>query len=92
MAFTVTLNHGRPYLLADLSGPAGRVDLCAAADFIGSACTLAQYRRALIDMQKTAPSLTFTDHLQIGGHIAQAFSGMDRVATVVKASDRVGTS
>jgi hypothetical protein len=92
VAFTVTLHHGRSYLLAEASGPCGIAELSGSADLMRTVAHRLGYRRVLADLRQTQPTLSFTEHLQLGSHIAAALGDLERVATVVQQQDRVGTS
>lgn len=92
MPFTLTVEPGPAYLFVVGAGPVSLAELCAAADFVASLAQRQGRQRALIELSGTEPHLSFTDHLQLGTHVAQAFAGLQRVATVVSADNRVGTS
>lgn len=92
MHFSVTVACQPGYLLLVASGPATLADLCGLASLGGTVCGKASHARALVDLRQTDPQLSFTDHLQLGGHFAEAFSAVAKVATVVSPRDRVGTS
>lgn len=92
MPFTTTVHHGRPYLLIEAAGPASLSDLCGLASLIGTVGQRVGYRRVLINMLPLELSLTFTEHLQLGAWVADQLGKLDRVATVVTAANRKGTS
>lgn len=92
MAFTVTVHRGPACLLMEMSGEATLVELKASADLAAAICRDAHYRRALVDLLQVHQALSFTEHLQLGAHIAEKLGFLDRVATVVPQSDRTGTS
>lgn len=92
MGFSVTVAHHPRWLLLVASGPATLADLCGLASLGATVCSKASHHSALIDLRQTEPQLSFTDHLQLGGHFAEAFRDVAKVATVVAPKDRVGTS
>lgn len=92
MPFSLTVHHGRPHLLVQAGGVSTLADLCGAADLVAAVTAQAGYRRALLDLTATDPQLSFTQHLQLGAHVAQRLSGLERVATVVSPANRTGTS
>lgn len=92
MPFTTTVHHGLPYLLVEAAGPASLADLCGCAEMVASIAGRAGYRRALIDMTEIEVALSFTDHLQLGTHVAGCMAQLERVATVVTPANRKGTS
>ncbi|RYY73128.1 MAG: hypothetical protein EOO24_46630, partial [Comamonadaceae bacterium] len=83
---------GLPYLLAEGSGPALLADLCGSAELVASIAARMGYRRAVIDLQAATVALSFTDHLQLGTHVAKHLSHLDRVASIVRLDERKGTS
>jgi hypothetical protein len=89
---TLTLRHGPAFLQVDASGPASLADLCGMADLLGTVCARQGYRRALMNLLDVEIALSFTDHLQLGGHVAQQLAPLERVASVVPQRYRTGTS
>lgn len=61
-------------------------------DFVRATCKSHGHARALLDLTAVHIELTFTDHLALGSHAANQLRGMTRVASVVDARLRVGTS
>lgn len=92
MPFSLSLRHGLPYLLVQISGPVVLADLCGSADLIATVARMGGQRRVLIDLLQTEVGLSFTDHLQLGTYIATALEAPERVATVVSTQNRSGTS
>jgi len=92
MHFSVTVAPQAGYLLLVASGPATLADLCGLASLGATVCGKGTHARALVDLRQAEPQLSFTDHLQLGSHFAEAFRDVARVATVVAPKDRVGTS
>lgn len=92
MAFSLSLRHGLPYLLVQISGPVVLADLCGSADLIATVARMGGQRRVLIDLLQTEVGLSFTDHLQLGTYIATALEALERVATVASTQNRSGTS
>lgn len=92
-ALTLTVHHHRAgWLQVDAAGPASLADLCGLADLLATVCARQGYRRALMNLLGVEIALSFTDHLQLGGYVAQQLNGMDRVASVVPQRYRTGTS
>jgi hypothetical protein len=92
MPFSVQVHHTLPFLLVQASGPAGLADLCGCADMVAGIAQRKGYRRALLDLHATQPQLSFTDHLQLGTHVAAALAALQRVATVISVENRSGAS
>ncbi|MDB5900324.1 MAG: hypothetical protein JWP22_2229 [Ramlibacter sp.] len=92
MSFSLRVHHGLPYLMVELEGPATLADLCGAADLVGTTAAKAGYQRALLDLRATESMLAFTDHLQLGTHVAAAMAGLQRVASVASLTNRSGAS
>jgi hypothetical protein len=90
--FTVSIDDAGPYFLAVASGRAQLGHLCGFADLSARVAVAKGYRRALIDLLAVEPSLSFTEHLQLGSHVASAFEPLDRVATLVPQNEKKGTS
>lgn len=89
--FALTVNHGS-YLVVVGSGHAELCDLLGLFDFAASVSGSRQYHRALIDLYDVEIGFSFTDHLSLGMHAAQALRRLERVASVVHPRYRVGTS
>ncbi len=89
--FALTVHHG-PYLVVVGSGHAQLCDLLGLFDFAASLSGSCQYQRALVDLYGVEIGFSFTDHLSLGMHAAQALRRLDRVASVVHPRYRVGTS
>jgi hypothetical protein len=93
MPFTAAVHHGRPYLLVEASGPASLTDLLGLADMVATIASMAGYRRTVIDMLGADLAvLAFTDHLTLGAYVAEKFRPQEKVATVVRAESKKGTS
>jgi hypothetical protein len=92
MPFTVRIHHDHPYLLVQAEGPAVLGDLCGAADLVATTARMRPCRRALLDLLAMQPTLSFTDHLQLGTHVAASLASLERVATVVTVEVRSGAS
>jgi hypothetical protein len=92
MPFTVHIHHDQPYLVAVAEGPAVLGDLCGAADLVATTARMQGRRRALLDMRGMQPALSFTDHLQLGTHVAASLAALERVASLVTAEVRSGAS
>ncbi|KQT11585.1 hypothetical protein [Ramlibacter sp. Leaf400] len=90
--FSVTVRDDTAYLVAMATGRAELAHLCGLADLAARIAVMKGHRRALVDLLEVQPFLTFTEHLQLGAHVAAAFGPLERVATVVPASQRNGTS
>ena len=69
---------------------AGR--LCGLAELSARVAVSQGDRRALVDLLAVEPQLTFTEHLQLGAHVAESFAPLERVATLVPVRERKGTS
>lgn len=92
MLFNVAVQHGGPYLLVVASGRAHLCDFFGLFDLAARVAQMKAHRRAIVDLLAVEPVLSFTEHLQLGAHVATALAGLDRVATVVDARFKTGTS
>ena len=90
--FTVSIDDAGPYFLAVAGGKARLGHLCGLADLSAKVAVAKGCKRALIDLQAVEPHLSFTEHLQLGAHVAASFAPLERVATVVPVNERKGTS
>ena len=91
-SFSVHLHHEDGWLRVVCEGTPGLADLCGASQLVATVAEMRGCRRALIDLVDTAPELSFTEHLQLGAHIAQSRARLDCVATVVSTANRTGSS
>ena len=89
--FTVSIDDAGPYFLAVASGKAQLGHLCGFADLSARVATAKGYKRVLIDLLAVEPHLSFTEHLQLGAHVATAFAPLVRVARVVPLNEKKGT-
>ncbi|HZY17934.1 MAG TPA: hypothetical protein VFE82_05590 [Ramlibacter sp.] len=92
MFFNVGVQHGEHYLLVVGTGAATVSDLCGGASLGAVTARLSGCRRVLIDLLGVEQDLSFTEHLQLGAHLAEVAAGLERVATVVPAQQKVGVS
>jgi hypothetical protein len=92
MNFTATVQHDPEYLLVKGAGPALLTDLCGYMDLVATVAAKAGYRRAVLDLLDVEIALTFTEHLHLGAHAADRLRDLDRVASIVSAQNRKGTS
>lgn len=92
MAFSATVHHEDGLLILEASGPARLGDLCAYMDYLGALARQHHYRRAVMNLLGVEINFSFTDHLNLGSHAAEAMHHLERVASVVPQKYRVGTS
>lgn len=92
MPFTVTVHHGQEYLLVQASGVALLADLYGYMDLVATIATNVGNRRAVLDLQEVEIHLGFTDHLNLGVYASERLRHLKRVASVVSAANRTGTS
>ena len=91
-SLTLTLQHEPGRLMVQAHGTATFADLCGLADLVGTVCAKQGLRRAAMDLLDVEIALSFTDHLQLGAHAAQALAHLDRAASIVPQRYRTGTS
>lgn len=92
MPFTVTVDHSFEYLLVKASGPALLADLYGYMDLVAAIAANMGKRRAVLDLQDVEIHLGFTDHLNLGVYASDRLRHLKRVASVVSAANRSGTS
>lgn len=91
MPFTVVVEHGA-WLTVRASGPALLADLCGLFNLVAQVAARQGCRRAVMDLQGVSIESGFTEHLQLGAHAADTLRHLERVASVVDAKYRTGTS
>lgn len=89
MAFSVTVHHGT-HLLIVADGEAKVHDVMAVIDLTARIAIEASYRRAVLDLRGVQQNFSFTEHMRIGMHAADALRELERVASVVSATQKVG--
>jgi hypothetical protein len=92
MHFTASVHHHPDYLLVAGAGPALLTDLCGFMDLVATIAAKSGYRRAVLDLLEVEIALTFTEHLHLGVYAAERLHQLERVASVVSAQNRKGTS
>jgi hypothetical protein len=92
MPLQVTVTHGLPYLLVEVSGPAQLADHRGIVALAAEVCTATPYRRCLIDFRGMQTELAFTEHLQLGTFVGESLRRLEKLATVVTPNARKGTS
>lgn len=92
MALSFTLHETAAYLHCETSGPATFADMRAGVDLARTLATDRGQRRILVDMRRVQHALPFSEHLQLGAYVAETFSGMERVASVVPRETLVGVA
>jgi len=90
--FEVVLEAQDKFLLATARGPATLGDFFEAIEQAAEAVRRGRQRRVLMDLRETQQELKFTEHLQLGARVAERLAFVDRVATIVPASSRSGSS
>jgi hypothetical protein len=92
MLFNVAVYHGGPHLLIVASGRAHLCDCFGLFDLTARVAQMKGYKRVMVDLLAVEPALSVNEHLQLGAHVASVLAGLDRVATVVDARFKTGTS
>jgi hypothetical protein len=92
MHFTASVHHHPEFLLVAGSGPALLTDLCGFMDLVATIAAKSGYRRAVLNLLEVEIALTFTEHLHLGAYAAERLHNLERVASVVSAQNRKGTS
>ena len=92
MQFVLTAHHNPDHLHVAASGRGGLAHLCAFMDFTGCLARDSGCRKAVLDLRALEVTLSFTEHLQLGAHAADRLGSLKRVASIVPAKYRTGTS
>ncbi|HEY8358737.1 MAG TPA: hypothetical protein VIL30_14865 [Ramlibacter sp.] len=90
--FTITVHPDQALLLVEASGTATLAELCAYMDFVAALARSRRARQAVLNLLAVDIQFSFTDHLTLGAHAAQALHELERVASVVNGKYRSGTS
>lgn len=92
MAFTTTVTLRDGLLHVTASGDAGLPEFIGLADLVRAVARGHGLRKVLIDLLGVQPHLAFTEHLHLGSHLGELAQDLDRIASVVPASQRTGAS
>jgi hypothetical protein len=92
MAFSITVTSVEARLHVVATGDAGLAEFIGLADLVSAIARGHGHRRVLIDLLGVHPHLAFTEHLQLGTYLGELAKDIDRIATVVPASQRTGAS
>jgi hypothetical protein len=93
MSLAVTVQReADDLLIVSGQGRAALADLKGFADLIATICAEEHRQRALVNLLDVEQDLAFTDHLQLGVHIAEKLAFLRKMATVVPAKYRSGNS
>ena len=92
MGLAVSVQREPGLLLVVGQGRATLADLKGFADLIATICTEEQRTRVLVNLLEVEQDLAFTDHIQLGVYIAEKLGFLQKMATVVPASQRSGNS
>ncbi|AMO25111.1 hypothetical protein GCM10027034_04400 [Ramlibacter solisilvae] len=92
MPLQLTIHHGLPYLLVEVSGTASLADHQGVVSLAATVCAGTRYRRCLLDLRSMETSLAFTEHLQLGTFVGENVRNLEKVATVVTPEVRSGIS
>lgn len=80
--FNVGIQHKGTYLLVVASGSAELPELFALADFAARVAVMRNIKRVLVDLLAVQRDLSPAEQSRLIGHLASAFSGLERVASV----------
>jgi hypothetical protein len=92
MPLQLTINHGLPYLVVEVSGPAQFPDHRGVIALASAVCAATPYRRCLIDLREMQTEMPFSEHLQLGTFFGESFRALEKVASVVTPALRLGIS
>lgn len=83
--------HGH-FARFDISGEASLKDMTDFVEVIGERTRAGGDRRVLVDLTRVQESLKFTDHYALGEVVARRLAHLERLASLVPAPRRTGTS
>ena len=79
-------------LRVEVSGQATLADIIALIHSVAEETKRGAYTRALVNLQAVKEGLKFTDHYSVGEEVARKLGHLERLASVVPAERRTGTS
>jgi hypothetical protein len=79
-------------LRLEVSGQATLADIIALIDSLAGETQRGGYTRALVNLRAVKEGLKFTDHYSVGEEVARKLGHLERLASVVPAERRTGTS
>lgn len=86
--FVLELGSVSQFMRILMRGPAGLIELRAAAAYVAELATRRDCKLVLINLLGVAPRLTFVDHLRLGDTLAHVFCGLKKVASIVPLCQR----
>lgn len=90
--FQFALRRMPSHLAVTVSGHSSLDDFVGLIDAMAFETRQHRDRRALVDLRQVDNELKFTDHFQIGDHVARKLQNLDRLASVVPADKITRTS
>ena len=90
--FQIATEEHEHFLLTTVRGPATLADFFNVIERTAEAVRRGHQRRVLIDLRETTQNLKFTEHLQLGARVAERLAFVDKVATIVPAASKTGSS
>lgn len=81
--FTLSIDSTPPYITVIAAGAAGLAELSGLAAFVAEVAKSQAQTQVLADLSEVEPTLSFTDHLRLGGLVWELLGGMQRLAVVV---------
>lgn len=92
MAFDIRFSYRSHFTVAEVLGEATLANFTHLIAKLHMDSKEKNYRRVLVNLQRTVGVPAFTEQFRIGEMVARRLSHMERVASVVRAEDRTGTS
>jgi len=92
MPLRYEISRSGRYVRFDASGEAALEDMNQFVDMVEASTKAGGDRRVLVDLTRVRENLKFTDHYAIGEMVLQRLGHLERVASVVPAQRRTGTS
>ena len=92
MPVAIRFESAPQYLAAYLSGPASLDDFFAGIDAIARETLERGVSRLLVDLRFVREQFKFTDHFAVGERVASRLGHLERIASLVPAARRTGTS
>src|SRR3569832_562597 len=92
MTLAVSVQRAGDLLVVNGQGPATLADLKGFSDLIARICIEEHLQRVLVNLLEIKQHLTFTEHLQLGVHIAEKLGFLRKKTTEETTTARSGNS
>jgi hypothetical protein len=92
MTLDIRVGHQETFMSAKVSGSAAPADVHEMLDLLSDESMRMSARRILVDLRRVEENFEFPDHVAIGARAAANLGHLEKVATLVAAGRKRGTS